>query len=328
MGEYQTVNCPECESRGGTPDTGRHLYVYGEDRGFHCFRCGWHRSKGFPAGVDVEDGDFGDTARPLTFPTNGVEYHLREARPATNYRRALQYLRGRDLTDEQIEGSRVLYAITGRYAERVIFPIWDSSTDKILYFVARTIRRGAEPTYLNAPVPKNGYVYLAGAFPAETAVVVEGVFDAFAVASAGIPAIALLGKSVNRDQAKMIGAVTKSAIVALDEDAFSKSLEVSYRLSFYTATRRVDLPRGMDPDKLLKKEGAINLMYRLTTEMTELKKELTGETNEPIKRFTPVPRTGKRSRRVQALGGASELPDVPTVEEGEEPIHAAFGPDE
>jgi DNA primase len=152
----------------------------------------------------------------------------------------------RGITAETAGQSMILYAPVGWLRQRVIFPI--RSGNEIVYYVARDVTGLSSRKYLNAPWGKNGLVYTVGRFPTDTVVVVEGVFDAYATDRAGWHSAAILGKRINAGQSRMLATLARRALVLLDADAYSSALEVSFQLSYYMPTRRVELPRGKDPD--------------------------------------------------------------------------------
>jgi hypothetical protein len=300
-----TINCPYCEDRKGTPDTNQHLYVYGDGRGVHCFRCEFHRNREIPDLVLslIEGTDVSIVLQekaPEGTPVSITE-ELKFARPADQFSRAVKYLQTRvPIRLETIRAMKLLYAPWGKYAERIIFPMWKEE-GKIGYFVARTLNEKAKPKYLNAPVEKDGWIYpVFTGNDSGLLVVVEGVFDAMAVASTGTSAVALLGKRVNHQQllnilhiANMIN--VKHVAVLLDADALHSSIDVAYKLSFYLPTVRKDLPAGVDPCSLLADSGAAVLRYTYEESSSELRTALTGVDNEEPKYrgIKSVARTGK-----------------------------------
>lgn len=245
MAAVATYNCPYCAERKGSPDTKGHLYYYGPDKGYHCFRCGAHHSSAaLPADLTENTGKFD---LPAMMDEQERDNGIASAEPAWRYQRAREYLMHRGLTEEEVTKHQVLYATKGWLQGRVVFPILDAH-GKMAFFVARAIDSWRTPKYINAPWGKNGLVYPVGVFPTSTVVVVEGIFDAFAVWRAGFSAAALLGRRINAGQCNLLAALAGRAIVLLDADAFASALEVSYSLSLYLPTVRVEVePGAADP---------------------------------------------------------------------------------
>ncbi len=245
---YKTTNCPFCTERGKpTPDTKKHLYVYGPGRGVHCFRCDYHTNQWIPDEVayDVEwEGFEMGTDRGTARLRGSAEWHLRMAKPVLQFRQATRYLNERGIKNDEIERLGLLYVSSGDYARRVIFTIRGDKDGPVQYFTGRSIRKSVKPKYRNAPIPKNGFLYMVGS--GDRGVVCEGPFDAIRAAQAGYRGIALLGKTCNAAQAALIRKVAKTATVILDNDAFNKSIEVSLKLSYYLPTTRKETPEGTD----------------------------------------------------------------------------------
>lgn len=301
------VNCPYCNERKGTPDTKQHLYIYGAERGVHCFRCGYHRPVGIPR--EVQDLILGTELEAYTEPapeSKKPEFNpeIAHFRPAVKFRRARKYLNDRGVSDEWIEGLRLLYAPQGRYAERVIFPVFGEN-DAFVYFVARSVK-DAEPKYLNCPGERNGYIFGLGDPRGNTALIVEGVFDAFAGIKAGYPSISLFGKRINAAQCRAIAASGVSrAVVLLDADALASALDVSVALSFYLPTARKELPEGQDPDRIVSEYGAAALRSIIETKnLSPLAAEVLGEPEkeEIFRGVNPVPRKDKGRDRSRERG--------------------------
>lgn len=254
---FHIINCPYCVEQGKpTPDTKKHLYVYGPGRGVHCFRCGFHRSRVVPGEVCelLSDADFvveGQIGERRTYNLrDSTEWILRSAKPVTNFRSAVKYLEERGITTDEMERLGLLYAPTGDYAKRVIFTIRRDTDGPVVYFTGRSIRKNITPKYKNAPVPKDGFLYMVG--QGDRGIICEGPFDAIKAAQAGYTGIALLGKTCNTAQAQSIGRTVRSATVILDPDAFAKSVDVSVKLSYYVPTNRKELPGGQDLGDLTK----------------------------------------------------------------------------
>ena len=282
------VNCPFCEERGKSPDTKQHLYIYGKsgENGVHCFRCNYHRDKGMPKKVAelLDLADFFDAPGESFFDETKVLHNIEQLtdcfRPALQFRRARRYLNERGVSDDQIAGMELLYAPTGRYADRVIFPLYDNQ-GRVDWFIAGSIS-GREPKYLNAPGDKGGRVFVFGNPAGNDVAVAEGWFSAFACAKAGFAAVALAGKRISAAQCITISSLgARRVIVAVESDAFHSGVDVALRLSKYVPTARRDLPIGQDPDDILKELGPEVLHSILATRsLSALTAEVLGEEQE------------------------------------------------
>ena len=154
-----------------------------------------------------------------------------------------------------------------RFRRRIMFPIANESA-KVIAFGGRAMGDDL-PKYLNSPetpiYSKSSVLYhLDRAKEAlrqnDFGVLVEGYLDAIAVARAGIVnVIASCGTSLADAQIKLLGRFTRRVVVNYDPDiagqaATERSLTLLLEKEF--DVRVLALPRGSDPDKFLKEQGA------------------------------------------------------------------------
>ncbi len=157
-----------------------------------------------------------------------------------------------------------------RFRNRIIFPIQDLY-GKTIAFGGRAIPPVAErePKYLNSPETP-AYIkgeHLYGLNLAREAIrregyaiVVEGYMDLAALVQAGFQqAVASLGTAFTQAQARLLGRYTRRVVVSYDGDtagskAAVRSLDLLLQQGF--EVRLVDLPEGMDPDDVIRKQGA------------------------------------------------------------------------
>lgn len=147
----------------------------------------------------------------------------------------LEYLRGRNITDDLIQSKQVGFCIQGYYAQRVIFPV---RTNGVLYsYVARSILKRCphctlpisdcicQDEYKKALTPAGGHptwtlynfdrVRLSGS---SRVLVGEGVFDALRSPDEGT---ALLGSNFSMQQANLLAYLYRQGrqiILCLDPD--------------------------------------------------------------------------------------------------------------
>jgi DNA primase len=160
-----------------------------------------------------------------------------------------------------------------RFRGRLMLPIEDAR-GRVIAFGGRILEAGKTdaPKYLNSPdtplFDKGRTLYnLHRAGPAcrQTGriVVVEGYMDVIALAAAGIEdAVAPLGTALTERQIELLWRLTETPVLCFDGDAAGQ------RAAMRAATRAlpllrpahslkiVRLPAGMDPDDLIKRDGA------------------------------------------------------------------------
>jgi DNA primase len=156
-----------------------------------------------------------------------------------------------------------------RFRGRVMFPIFDQRGRPVA-FGGRVLGEGT-PKYLNSPdtplFQKGQLLYgwshaLKDARETGTLVVTEGYMDVIALVRAGIPAMAPLGTALTESQMLALWRVVAEPVLAFDGDpagARAASRAAERALSFLTpgkSFRFVTLPRGEDPDSLVRARGA------------------------------------------------------------------------
>ncbi|WGV17806.1 DNA primase [Fuscovulum ytuae] len=181
-----------------------------------------------------------------------------------------------------------------RFRGRIIFPIRDAR-GRAISLGGRAMDPNARAKYLNGPetelFDKGRNLFNHG--PAREAagkglplIVAEGYMDVIALSEAGFRAtVAPLGTAVTEDQLRLLWRISDEPIIALDGDTagFRAALRViDLALPMLEAGKGLRfalLPQGMDPDDLIKAQGApamqkvldaaqpmVNLLWRRETE--------------------------------------------------------------
>ncbi len=158
-----------------------------------------------------------------------------------------------------------------RFRGRIIFPIKDTR-GRPISLGGRSLDPNAQAKYLNGPETElfdkgrslfNHSPAREAAGKGKPLVVAEGYMDVIALSEAGFTAaLAPLGTAVTEDQLRMIWRIADEPIMALDGD--KAGLQAAQRvidlalplLEAGKALRIAILPNGMDPDDLLKAQGA------------------------------------------------------------------------
>lgn len=130
-------------------------------------------------------------------------------------RKAIRYLTSRDVTMQQIKAHRIGFCGAGRYAYRIVFPVFYRR--KCQGFVCRDFTGNAELKYLNSDGDKGLYNLPAKNNQKRFAVLVEGVFDVLAVERAKLSkydVIGGLGSKLKKSQYKKLSTYNKIVIWA------------------------------------------------------------------------------------------------------------------
>ncbi len=158
-----------------------------------------------------------------------------------------------------------------RFHARIIFPIRDGR-GRITSLGGRSLDPNARAKYLNGPETElfdkgrslfNHSPAREAAGKGKPLIVAEGYMDVIALSEAGFAAaVAPLGTAVTEEQLRMIWRIADEPIMALDGD--NAGLKAAQRvidlalpmLEAGKALRFAILPGGMDPDDLLRAQGA------------------------------------------------------------------------
>ncbi len=154
-----------------------------------------------------------------------------------------------------------------RFRNRLIFPIRDVNGATVA-FGGRALDE-TEPKYLNSPETpayvKGNHLYgldrARDAIRREGfAIVVEGYLDLAAVVQAGFGnVVASLGTAFTPAQARLLSRFTRRVVVSYDGDAAGsaatlRSLDLLLEHGF--EVRVAELPQGLDPDDVIRRDGA------------------------------------------------------------------------
>jgi DNA primase len=158
-----------------------------------------------------------------------------------------------------------------RFRGRIIFPINDTR-GRPISLGGRTLDPNVQAKYLNGPETElfdkgrnlfNHSPAREAAGKGNPLVVAEGYMDVIALSEAGFTAaVAPLGTAVTEDQLRMIWKISDEPIMALDGDkagiaAAQRVIDLALPLlEAGKALRIAILPGGMDPDDLIKVQGA------------------------------------------------------------------------
>jgi DNA primase len=158
-----------------------------------------------------------------------------------------------------------------RFRNRVMFPITDMK-DRVVAFGGRGLEKDAKPKYLNSPETplfhKGNLLFNAAkarsaAYEHGQIIVVEGYMDAIALAQAGFnESVAPLGTALTADQLTLLWRMNGEPILCFDGDgagrkAAFRAIETALpHLKAGQSLRFAFLPDGLDPDDLLRQQGA------------------------------------------------------------------------
>ncbi len=166
-----------------------------------------------------------------------------------------------------------------RFRNRVMFPILDLK-GRVIAFGGRALEKDVPAKYLNSPETPlfhkgatlfNASRARAAAHDKDRVIVVEGYMDVVALAEAGFgETVAPLGTALTEDQVKLLWRFAQEPILCFDGDsagrkAADRAVEVALPwLKPGASVAFAFLPEGIDPDDLIRQQGASAMTEVLT----------------------------------------------------------------
>ena len=161
-----------------------------------------------------------------------------------------------------------------RFRHRIIFPITDLR-GRVIAFGGRALDPDQPAKYLNSPETplfhKGATLFNAAnarkpAHERGEVIVAEGYMDVIALAAAGFPqAVAPLGTALTDQQLKLLWRITDEPVLCFDGDeaggraAYRAAEAALALLAPGKSLRFAYLPQGLDPDDVIRREGAVSM---------------------------------------------------------------------
>ena len=278
--DQANVNCPFCRDE-GNPDPSFHLGIHSEKGYFSCWRNRRHRGKTLhrllmklvnisyteacdilgekdswiPEGAFDElaanpEGIFSDTSIEQASATLAWPEEFNEFKGFRSTRRFINYLESRGYhpshIQELIGRYNFHYAISGRWQERLVLPIYLDY--RLVSWTTRSIQKNASLRYLSLSQDHGALMSIKDTVfnfdelidtGGDVLFVTEGPFDAMKVdfygASMGLRATCLFSKALREPQAILISELAqeyKKIVVLLDREEVDTTLLTVSKLSF------------------------------------------------------------------------------------------------
>lgn len=144
-----------------------------------------------------------------------------------HYKQAINYIKKRNITEEQISKYNIGYCYEGEYANRIIIPSYDED-DEVNYFIARSFLPYTKLKYKNPEAAKESIIFNENLIDWEKPVyLVEGVFDSIFLENS----IPLLGKFISDKLFNHLYTKAKKIIILLDGDAWESTENLYHKLN-------------------------------------------------------------------------------------------------
>lgn len=195
-----------------------------------------------------------NTVNEIPYPENfSFLSSVKNFEKSLSTKKYFDYLINRGLSIEDIFYYRIGYCSHGKYANRVIIPVYRD--DIFVSFIARAITEDIKPKVLTpASLPGThgikDYVFnLDRAKDTKLLLIGEGVFDAIAL---GVSGICLFGKEATKYQlSQIIQAKPRRTVICLDGDAYDYSVKLGKQLLLHLEDIRIcKFPQEQDPSSL------------------------------------------------------------------------------
>lgn len=143
------------------------------------------------------------------------------------YKQVINYLRGRNITDEMIENYNIGFCYNGLFQYRVIIPSYDEY-DRVNYFIARSYLPKPKRKYINPEAEKEALVWNEHLINWDKPVyIVEGVFDSIFLPNS----IPMLGKKMSSKLFDLLYKNAKKIIIVLDPDAWDDTEKLYHKMN-------------------------------------------------------------------------------------------------
>ena len=182
----------------------------------------------------------------LSLPSEYIPLYLANKK-SPEYKNAINYLLGRDLSGTDILRYGIGYCESGRYSGMIIIPSYDCDGN-LNFFTGRSYYKDATYKHNNPRVSKDIIGFDLYINWDEPITIVEGVFDAIAVRHNAIP---LFGKlMLDSLKTKIIKNKVNRINIALDSDALEHSIKMAeYFMGLDKEVHIIDLGES-DPSEL------------------------------------------------------------------------------
>ena len=219
------INCLECPKRGKGPDRKKHLNINPAMNKAHCWRCefGTHNAEAWCERNGIVINATWGLAEQIERPKIKLppEYTQDFTRHTMFGKQALQYLTRRHITPALIAAYDIGHCPTGRYAQRIIIPVYENGV--LVTFQGRdwTELKGKDERHRGATGGAPSAMFnLDRAAQSRVLLLVEGPFDALRIPKYGV---GILGKGWNAEKrAKVLRAKPTVVLVCMDRDAIDQ----------------------------------------------------------------------------------------------------------
>jgi len=247
------IDCPLCEYRVGKSDRKRSFGFSVLSLRYECYRCEARGRLAHPP-EEYDPVEQGDKPPPKPIEQPEGFYFLGEdgTHDAESLQPAWDFLNARGITDEQIIEHRLGACVIGRFAGRVIIPIFEyDDPNKWAWFIARAWVKKCDVPYLYPVGDRHGVMFNGRALSVTTdepLLVMEGGFDAMA----HLPnAVGALGKVTDDRVMDAVAKAPRPKVFVPDGDEWEAGYAAALRLRLDGhRAGAIRFPPKVDPDEV------------------------------------------------------------------------------
>lgn len=294
VSEQIQINCPMCQERDCSPhpDGKFNLEINTAKRMFRCWKCDDPKFSGslgklirlYGTSADYEiyksysfmfsefDYDYEQDEieyKAVELPPEYISFSQMDANNVEHFEAYNYIINDRKISRDIILKYRLGFCVTGKYAQRIIIPSYDSNGN-VNYFVARnydTANKKKKP-YDNPKADKSTIIFNDGYINYDSTVwLCEGAFE---MLSFPVNTIPMLGKTIGTALFLKLKELKPDVVILLDPDAYKNSIELFYQIqNIYVGceerVRIVKLPNNDDLDEVRKYKGMDEVLKCLRT---------------------------------------------------------------
>lgn len=143
------------------------------------------------------------------------------------YKQAWNYIKKRNITDEQIKKYKIGFCYQGEYENRIIIPSFNQENE-LNYFIARSYLSYTKMKYKNPEAEKEIIIFNENLIDWEQPIyVVEGAFDSIFVPNS----IPMLGKHMSDYLFNLLYDKAKEIVILLDGDAWEDAVKLFHKIN-------------------------------------------------------------------------------------------------
>lgn len=184
--------------------------------------------------------------KKVTLPKEYISFETASSglKMTPQYKQAWNYIKKRNITEEQIKTFKIGFCYSGEYENRIIIPSFNKENE-LNYFIARSYLSFTKMKYKNPVAEKEIIIFNENLIDWEKPIyVVEGAFDSIFVPNS----IPMLGKHMSELLFDTLYSKAKEIVILLDGDAYDNAELLYHKINCGRLMNKVWIVK-LDVDK-------------------------------------------------------------------------------